>query len=259
MLAAVALEREGATAGWGARTRLGVKLGAWLSTSLLVVVILAGVLWSYGGESFAVVRSFAEQHYLGPVHPLRPRVLLALTTIPATMWLLHARGSGMVSKLALQFWLVAGTACLLLVVGLAMMQFRSPEPSPPATARFLQGDSPQFRVMSFWPALSIHHYFTFLTQGDPKGVERHSPTAQDFTYRYLRESLAPNFPLQFGLESIDGYEVLQSRRQAIAMTYLGSDKAADTGSASGDSQAVRDLEAKLTAVGSRNLMDRVRV
>lgn len=262
MLAAMALDRLGrerTTAGLDGRARQGVKLGAWLSTLLLGLAVLSGVLWSYGGEPFAIIRDFAEQHQLGPVHPLRPRILLALVAIPSTLWLLYARNAGRISRVSLQFCSVAGTAILLLMVGLAMLQFRSLEQSPPATARFLQEDNSQFRVMSFWPVLSIHHYLDFLSEGGPEPVARYSPAAQDFVYRYLRESLAPNFPLQFGLESIDGYEVLQSRRQAIAMTYLGSDKASDIGSARGDSQEIRDLQAKRVVVGARNLMDRMPV
>lgn len=259
MLAAQALEGEKGAAGWGVGLRVGLKVMACLASLLFVLAILVGVLWTYGGEHGAAIRVFAEEHHLGPVNPLRPRMILAMAAIPASIWLLYFWLTARVSRAAMQLCSVGGTAGLLLFVGLAMMQFKSPDLVPPATARFLQGDNSLFRVLSFWPTMSIYHYLQFLAQGDVNRVDPNGPLEQEFAYRYRRETLAPNLGLEFGLESIDGYEVLQSTRQAIAMTYLGSDKAVEVYSGQDASPGTRDLTSKLAIVGAKNLLDRVRL
>ncbi len=259
VLAAQGVERLAELDPWSSWWRWGLKVGGFLATILAGTAVLSGLLWIYGGDSGATVRGFVEGHHLGPLNPLRPRVFLSLAAIPATVWLLYGRVAGRLSRVSFHLFSLCLTAGLLLTIGLAMMQFKSPDPGPPATARFLQQDTSSFRVMSFWPTISYYHYLSFLAQGDPAREERDTPRGEDFKYRYMRETLAPNFSLQYGLESIDGYEVLQSTRQAIAMKYFGSEKAEEIDSARGVSPEVQELARKLELVGSRNLMDRMAV
>jgi hypothetical protein len=213
----------------------------------------------HGGDAGIAIRNFAEGNGLGPLNPLRPRILLALAAIPATMWLLYARMQGRLSKTIFQVCSVCGTALLLLIVGVAMMQFRIPDSAPPATARYLQEDKSLFRTMSYWPTTAYFLYLGYLAQDDPGRISPYSPEAQDFRYRYMRETLAPNFPLQYGLESIDGYEVLQSTRQAIAMKYFGSQKAEDLNPDPKALPGTQELARKLEDVGAKGIMDRIRV
>ncbi|HEX2923335.1 MAG TPA: hypothetical protein VHS28_04835, partial [Chloroflexota bacterium] len=259
MLAAQLLEDSRGPLAFRGRTRLGIKVAAFLTTVGFGVVILAGCLWLYGGDAGSWLRAIMEEHNLGPLNPLRPRLFLALAAIPATLWLFHAFLTGRVSRAAFQFCSLGGTALLLLTVGLAMMQFRALDPTSPATARFLQGDSTLFHLMSYAPTISYYHYMSYLSQGNPNPVRPESPLGQDFRYRYMREALAPNFPLEFGLEAIDGYEVLQSTRQAIAMTYLGSDKAEEIDVDHIALQDTRELEARLGRIGGLSMLDRMRV
>jgi hypothetical protein len=235
ILGAQALGRESVAWTWDRRARRALKVAAWLATCLVGAAILAGFLWTYGSGPFSAIRVFAEGHGLGSMHPLRPRMILALTAIPATVWLLYMRATGRVARTAFRIFAVGGTAFLLLTVGVAMLQFESPDSSPPATARFLETDHSLFRAMSFWPTISYYNYLSYFSHGDPKKDERSTPQGREFRYRFMRETLAPNFALEFGLESIDGYDVLQSTRQAIAMGYLGSDKAEDVYSEPGAS------------------------
>lgn len=196
-----------------------------LTVCALSVILILGVLWSYGAGLDPGIRRFAEERGLGAVHPLRPRILVSLVAVPGTALLLHLRAAGRLGNTALKVVAVGGTAALLLGLGVNMLQFRTPDLLPPATARFLQTDLSQFRVMSFWPSISYYNYLSYFSQGDPRRDERETPRGREFRYRFMRETLAPNFALEFGVEAIDGFEVLQSTRQAVAMGYLGSDKA----------------------------------
>ncbi len=260
MLAAQALDGQGATQQWSVRWRVCLRVATVLATVLFVLAIFVGVLWMYGGEFGAGIRLVAQQEHLGPMNPLRPRMIIALVAIPAAIWLVHLWAANKISKTAMQAISIAATSCVLLTFGIAMLQFRAPDPGPPATARFLQSDHSLFRVMSYWPNMSVYLYLQFLAGGKRDSVDAWGPAEQDFAYRYMRESLAPNFPLEYGLDSIDGYEVLQSKRQAIAMKYFGSEKAEEIPvDREGSSTETWDLAAKLEQVGDRGIMDRISV
>jgi len=234
--------------------RTGLKSLAVIATAVAGLALAAGILWLYGGDLGSGIRHFAEGYKLGAANPLRPRMALALLAIPAALWLLHLHRSGRVGR-SLFSWLCASLTVLLLLAVDAGVTTRQPEPSGvPATARFLQKDGSLFRVMSGVNSITINLYLSFLTGADPTRVDGEAPQAYDFRYRFMRETLAKNFSLEYGLESVDGQALLQSRRQAIALCYLGSGGELDY-----FEQVDPKLAAKLWSMQNRNIMDHLPV
>ena len=252
LLAAVAMEQ-----GVASQSKLGQswpRMLAAFATAVVAFAFVAGVLWLYGGGLGSGVRGFADHYKLGAANPLRVRMALALLAIPAALWLLHLHRSGRVGR-SLFSWLCVSLTVLLLLAVDAGVTTRQPEPSGvPATARFLQKDGSLFRVMSGVNSITINLYLSFLTGADPTRVDGEGPQAYDFRYRFMRETLAKNFSLEYGLESVDGQALLQSRRQAIALCYLGSGGELDY-----FEQVDPKLAAKLWSMQNRNIMDHLPV
>lgn len=228
-----------------------LKATAILATLAALVALAGGALWLYGGHIGAPLRELAEANRLGPANPLRPRIALALLALPAALWLLHARVTGRVARSAFSGLCIGLTAGLLLVANLSVT-VRQQEPSDaPATARFLQQDGSLFRVMSHTSSITLNLYLVFLAGGDPNRVDAEGPRELDFRYRYMAETLSSNLALQYGLQSIDGHALLQSIRQAIALSYLGS-RSSDL---SDFGQIDRGLADRLWDLRSRHLLD----
>ncbi len=225
--------------------------GAILATVAAVLALAAGAFWLYGGNLSAPLRQFAEANRLGAANPLRPRMALALLAIPATLWLLHLHRSGRLGRPVFGGLCVLLTATLLLVANLSVT-VRQREPSDmPATIRFLQQDGSLFRVMSHTSSITLNSYLVFLAGGDPNKVDNEGPHELDFRYRYMAETLTSNLSLQYGLQSVNGQALLQSIRQAIALSYLGS----VSSELSDFDQIDRRLAAKLWTIRNRNLLE----
>ena len=238
----------------------GIDMRTWFKTAAIVttvggcLVLAAGVLWLYGGSSGAPIREFAEVHRLGAANPLRPRMALALVALPATLWLLYAHRAGRVGPSTLKYLCVALTAGLLLMVNQSVT-LRQPEPSDtPATVRFLQQDGSLFRVMSHTSSVTLNLYLVYLAGGDPNKVDGEGPREYDFRVRYMAETLTSNHALEYGLQTVNGQVLLQSIRQAIALSYLGSD--ADL---SYFDQVDPRLASKLWDIRSHNLIEHLPV
>lgn len=261
MLAAYTLDRgfkSIESAGWAAPL---FRLLAMASTAAVALAIVAGALWVSGAGLGAPIREFAESHRLGPVNPLRPRIALALVAIPAAFWLLWARCSRRIPHdLPFRMLAVGITAVLLVGVGMNLPMRQEGLAGPPATALFLAQDKPQFRILSHNTGMAINLILVMLAGGDPGKVNDEGPAEQNFSYRYSVEALASSFPLQYGLESIDGYEPLQSIRQLIALAYLGSNSAdIQSFGWGGKSPENRELADKLGHIRSRHLLEHLPV
>jgi hypothetical protein len=240
---------------------IALKAIAIMSTILFVVALAAGLLWVYGGQLGDPIRSYAEINKLGPINPIRPRVALALIAIPTSLWFLWSYTVRIISKRTLQISSITITTCLLLSVGISLIPREARSQQIPATVHFLNQDESRFRILSFRPHMSRYLCLLHLAGGDPNQVNPDGPRELSFRSRFLSEAIAPNFALQYGLESVDGYEVLQSVRQAIAASYLGSENAEianleHIGSLIGVEKSITE---KLTSIQSRNLLDHLPV
>ncbi len=232
-----------------------------LGSSLIVALILAaGAVWVSGSPLGISFGAFADAHRLGSVNPLRPRIGLALVAIPLTFWIVYARYTERVTRTTFGLLSVGITSVLLLGVGMSVTARQPGLDRPPATAVFLSQDRSLFRVMSYKPSLAMNLILTLLAGGDPNKVDEEGPTQLNFRYRYMAEVLSPNFATQYGLQSIDGYEVLQSTRQAIALSYMGSSSAETYGLIDADgSPEGKELQGKLADIQLRNLLDHLPV
>lgn len=192
------------------------------SSALAFAAFVAGFLWQYGGPTGAAIREFAEAHRLGPANPLRPRFIITIAAIPATFWLLYGYRTGRTSLSFLKIMSLVMTTAILIMVGLTATPRQQPLTQPPATATFLRQDKSLFRILSYNPSIAANLILAFLSGNDPGRVDSEAPRELNFLYRYHAETLSSNFALQYGLESIEGYELLQSHRQAIALSFIGS-------------------------------------
>ncbi len=232
-----------------------------LGSSLIVALILTlGAVWVSGSALGMSMAEFADVHRLGSVNPLRPRIGLALVAIPLAFWIVYARYTERVTRTTFGLLSIGITSVLLLGVGMSVTTRQPGLDRPPATAVFLSQDRSLFRVMSYKPSLAMNLILTLLAGGDPNKVDEEGPTQLNFRYRYMAEVLSPNFATQYGLQSVDGYEVLQSTRQAIALSYMGSSSAETYGLIDADgSPEGKELQGKLADIQVRNLLDHLPV
>ncbi len=235
-------------------TRQGSMMIALMATFLFILVVLAGFIWNYGGVYGGFIRDFVEAHKLGPLHPLRPRVLIALTALLTTAWVLCLGLGGRLSRVGLQLSAIGITLAILLPMGFLMIPVYSPSPPPP-TARFLQEDHSLFRVLSLNSGQAFYDYLLYFAGNDPKRVNPYGPAEVDFERRYQEAVLGPNISLQYGLDSVDGYEVLKAKRQGIALAYMGSDSVELENFDNMHDYGYDNLGAKLRDVKSRRDFD----
>ncbi len=83
----------------------------------------------------------------------------------------------------------------------------------PETVKFLS-EQPPGRIFSFLPGFTEYNKLTAFHRFSPKD-----------SFIFQSELLTPNFNLLYGLESIDYYDNLMSRRMARILALLGSDRA----------------------------------
>ena len=251
VLAAYALDR-GVMArlpGWRRQLSVTAIIGLAVVSGLAVLVIglRSDIILRLGGD--AVPLAVRQANLNGNWEPFRLlRVQLALPLIALSVTLLLVGGSMIraVSLRTLEWGMLIVSATVLLSLGWLQNPWISPdtEHQPPAFLESLKSDQDFFRVFAWAPgagSYNAHNYFA--------NVVGHQPSP-DFEARYTREFLQPNSGMLYGLSAFDGYEVMQSRRQALLAAYMGSER---------QEEMVRDADGQLVddEVKSRALPDRL--
>ncbi|HEX9016952.1 MAG TPA: hypothetical protein VF960_13245 [Chloroflexota bacterium] len=203
------------------RTYFGIAVIA----AALSVAVAAGtassVLFQFGHDPFSErLRSVLVERGWDALNLLRPRVGLPVLLLAATPLLLLARARGRVSELKFVWILLIMSTCTLFTLGWLQNRWISPSElsQAPDFARIVKGTADGQRMLAWAPQVMAYnlaqHYQTL----------RGRQPSDSFKAEYERQFVPPNLGMLFGVSTADGYEVLQSRRQALVSTYLGSSR-----------------------------------
>ena len=222
VLAAWTLDRKLALELPGRRTTYRVAVAVALGGAALgVAALAASVAFQIGTDPISEgLRGVVASRGLDPLNVLRPRVGIALLALVATPLLLVGCARGAISHRALEWSIVGLTAATLFTLGWIQNPWLPPAAlaEPPALLERLREDGEPFRVFSYGPRVSTYNVALFYE--DMVG----RPPSLEFDERYLRQFIPPNLGMMFGVATADGYEALQSRRQALVTFYMGSDR-----------------------------------
>ncbi len=257
MLAAYALEWRLATDLPRLRRRwLLVVAVAIVGAAALGVGFLASTLFQFGRDPVSeMLRGMLKSHGWDVMNLLRLRVGLPLLGLAAAPVLIIAVGRGWLSHTALEWSVLALTTASLFTLGWLQNGWLSPQSlrEPPAFVEALRSDTGTnlYRVFAWPPAVMLYNLNTDLQRAGRQ------PPSQDFDRTYLRQFVTPNLNMLFGISTADGYEVLQSRRQALMSTYLGSERREKAtfadGSVVGDRAMTRQLPERLDLMAALNV------
>lgn len=259
ILAAIALERGLQYQGSKKQMLALFRIGIVASSAVVTLIFVAGLLWIYSPGLGDFVREYAEKNELGSLNPLRPRMGLALLGIPMVFCILFARYNQRITGTVFGVLCIFITAVLLLIVDMNTPIRESGPAQPPTTAAFLSKDKSKFRVLAYNTGIASNLILVMLSGGDQEKVNDEGPAEKNFSYRFGLETLSSSYALQYGLESIDGYEPLQSIRHMIALAYLGSSSADILSYDWGGAQKNQELANRLSHVQSRHLMEHLPV
>lgn len=176
---------------------------------------------------------------------LRPRVALPMVAGVATPWLLLAAARGRIPVRRLEWSLLGISASTLLAVGGLQSAWLPPDAANqrPEFLEAMAGEADLFRAFAWGPGVETFNtarYFTEVLETDP---------GPDFEERFSRQLIPPNTGLLYGVSVADGYEVLQSRRQALFALYLGSERQ--------DPAKFSDGSSVDRGIHERNIRDRI--
>ncbi|MHB0871562.1 MAG: hypothetical protein ACYC5J_19185, partial [Chloroflexota bacterium] len=180
-----------------------------------------GIIFQYAsGPAFDQWRDLLVAGGWDALNPLRLRVAAPMLALSATPLLILACARGRVSQRVMEWFSLLATAGLLLLIG----WFQNPWlPSTalnasPVLLKEMSEDTSQFRVFSWAPRLNTYNVGVYYSEvvGYPPSIE--------FNEHYLRQFIPPNLGMMFGVDTPDGYEALQSRRQALLAAYIRSDR-----------------------------------
>ncbi|MGE5619396.1 MAG: YfhO family protein [Sphingomonadaceae bacterium] len=185
-------------------------------------LFLLGLLFQFGtGASVESMRIWVQSHSLDALNPLRPRMALALSGVPAVVLLLALSAAGRISARQLQSSLILVSAAVLIPVAAIL--------NPPIevsvigripdTVGILEERAEGYRVFGHRTGTRIYNHTHFF------GPSREEGFTDDLRYRYAAEMMAPILNLRWGLDSPDGYEQLHSRYQEALLKYIDSEQA----------------------------------
>lgn len=190
-----------------------------LTAGLSLAVV--SVAFQFGRDPFSdYVRRVVEQQGWDTLNALRPRVAFPLISAFATPFLAVAAARLSVSHRVLEWWVLFLSTATLFLLGWVHNPWLQPNAlyEAPVLLNTLKNDPDRFRVFSYAPAMSVYNVGVYYT--DKVG----SPPSTEFQERYLRQFIAPNLGMLFDVATPGGYEVLQTRRQALVGFYMGSDR-----------------------------------
>ena len=175
---------------------------------------------------------------------LRPRVGMPLLGVALSPLLVVGCARRWISHAILEWSALAISASTLFLLGWVQNPWLPPSDlnQPPALLRTLREDSELFRLFSWAPRVSTYNVGAYY-----KGIVGRPPT-REFEQRYLRQFIPPNVGMLYDVATVDGYEALQTRRQALLATYIGSERADYARFASGDGV---DAEVYLRSLNDR--------
>jgi len=233
VLAAQALDSEVASVLAGHRGRYrALAVAAWVG--ILALVLLVGFsLWLQPGRQliWADLWRLVVDGGWDRISLFRPRVAVAVVALAASPLLVLACARGRISHVAMEWSFLLITSGSLFTMGWIENPWLPPSAlyDPPALLRTLKQDSDLYRVFSWAPGQSSYNVGAFYT-----GVVGRSP-GREFDEHYARQFIPPDLGLLFGVSSIEWYDALQTRRQALVASYVGSERAEPARYADGDS------------------------
>ena len=221
---------------------------------LLVAGIVLSLMFQFGRDPLSDgLRSLMVNRGWDALNLLRPRVGLAALGLVALPVLCVAVARGRLSHAA-----VAGSALVLTVATLFAMGWLQNRWMPPAQlyqapalVDTLKADPDRYRVFAWAPHVMLFNLKQHFSQA--LGV----PPPSDFEESYSRQFVPPNLGMMFGVSTQDGYEVLQTRRQALVSTYLGAERRErgvfSDGSQVSDEAMTRQLPERIRFLAAMNV------
>lgn len=225
VLAAYTLDRRLALdlSAQNGRFRVLVVLG-----SLTALAGIAGLALSLAFQlgTFGVLSDLhhmVESRGLDALNFLRPRVGIAVLGLVATPLLLIACAGRRVTHRFLELSVLLLTVGALFLLGWVQNLWMSPTAlyDPPALSKTLKSETTAepFRVYSWAPRVSTYNVRAFY-----EGIVGYPPS-REFDEHYLRQFIPPNLGILFGVQSVEWYDALHTRRQALISAYIGSERA----------------------------------
>ncbi len=161
---------------------------------------------------------------------VRPRVAIALLALVGSPLLVLATARRRLSHRPLEWSLLLLTSASLFLLGWIQNSWLPPSAlyEPPALLRTLNQDNSLYRVFSWAPGQSSYNVGAFYT-----GIVG-QPPSPEFDEHYMRQFIPPDLGLMFGVSSLEWYDALQTRRQALISNYAGSERAEPARYADGD-------------------------
>ena len=215
----------------------GLAAAGWLALSLA---------FQFGRDPLSEsLRASASAGEWGLLNLLRPRVgIPAFGMIIAPALLLLAARNGL-SRRLMEGSLVVLTGLTLFTLGWIQNDWLRPADlhTTPGHLATVRQDSGLFRLFSWAPRASTYNVGAYYTPVVG------SPPSRGFEERYFHQFIPPNLNMLMDLDTIDGYEVLQTRRQAILAIYMGSDRT--------DPAAFSDGQSVPKTVAERGVHDRL--
>ncbi len=209
----------------------------------VVVIAIAAVLagaaalafslcleWGRGLVPEGLWRGVTEGGW-GLISLSRPRVGVALLGVVASPLLVLACARRWISHRVLEWSALLLTSFSLFLLGWIENLWLPPSAlyEPPAVLRTLSQDHELYRVFSWAPGVSSYNVGAFYT-----GIVGHPPSPE-FDEHYLRQFIPPDLGMLFGVGTVEWYDALQTRRQALIANYAGSERAEPAHYADGDS------------------------
>lgn len=207
-----------------------------------IVATLLSLSFQFGRDPVSEsIRSAALLGGWDLLNLFRPRVAAVVFSLVAAPLLALAAARRWFSHLALEWaYLVIG-ACTLFILGWVQYAWQPHDSmyQRPAFLSSLEADSSRFRVFAWAPRISTYNLGVLYGQ-----LLGHQPPLE-LDDLYLRQFIPPDLSMLFGVSTEDGYEALQSRRQALLAKYMGSDRTDPAGFAEGGMPAVEVLRRQL--------------
>ncbi len=223
---------------------------------LLGLGFLASALFQFGRDPISeMLRGVLKSRGWDSLNLLRLRVGLPLLGLAATPMLIVASSRRWLSHTMLEWCIFALTASTLFTLGWIQNGWLSPQflSQPPVWTETLRSDTDSnlYRTFSWPPAAMLYNLRMDLQRAGQPAPSR------DFERIYLRQFVTPDLNMLYGISTADGYEVLQSRRQALMSTYLGSERREKAtfadGSLVGDIAMTRQLPERLNLMAAFNV------
>lgn len=196
---------------------------------VLALFVLGGVFQFGAGPMADGLRYWGESRFVDLLNPLRPRMALALLSIPAVLLVLSLAARGVLSRPQTEWILLLTTAAVLVPVAALLNPAIDPTvmARAPQTTGFLEAGGGEYRVLGHRAGMRLYNHLRYY------GPTRESASTDDLRYRFQAEMLAPVTNLGWGIASVDGYEQLHSRYQELVLRYIDSERLSDWVTVSG--------------------------